>query len=129
MPGYLTTQQDVAIAGDQALHIRSLQDQRQYADRSGEAAALGISSAAWPMFGLLWPSGAQLAALMVARPPMCGARVLEIGCGLALASLVCQRLGVDVTASDRHPLAHAFLDAALPAWRLEPGGVGTCAGQ
>jgi len=111
MPGYLTLQQDVAIAGSAALAIRSLLDQQQYADRGGEAATLGISSAAWPMFGLLWPSGAQLAALMVARPPAAGARVLEIGCGLALASLVCQRLGVHITASDRHPLAHEFLDA------------------
>jgi len=111
MPGYQTLQQDVAIAGSGALVIRSLLDRQQFSDRGGEAARLGISSAAWPLFGLLWPSGAQLAALMVARPPAAGARVLEIGCGLALASLVCQRLGVDITASDRHPLAQEFLDA------------------
>ena len=111
MPGYQTLQQDVAIVGSGALVIRSLLDRQQFSDRGGEAARLGISSAAWPLFGLLWPSGAQLAALMVARPPAAGARVLEIGCGLALASLVCQRLGVDITASDRHPLAQEFLDA------------------
>jgi predicted nicotinamide N-methyase len=111
MPGYQTLQQDVTIAGSAALVIRSLLDRQQFADSSGEAATRGISSAAWPLFGLLWPSGAQLAALMVARPPAREARVLEIGCGLALASLVCQRLGIDITASDRHPLAHEFLDA------------------
>lgn len=36
-------------------------------------------------------------------------RVLEIGCGLALASLVIHRRQGDVTASDIHPLAETFL--------------------
>jgi len=35
--------------------------------------------------------------------------MLEVGCGLALASLVCHRRGIDVTASDCHPLASRFL--------------------
>ena len=100
--------------------IRSLLDRQQYSDGAGLAAALGISSAAWPMFGLLWPSGAQLAAHMVARPPAIGRSVLEIGCGLALASLACHRLGMDITASDRHPLAESFLHANLALNRLGP---------
>ncbi len=120
MPGYLTTQQDIAIAGCPDLVIRSLLDQQQYSDGAGQAAAIGISSAAWPMFGLLWPSGAQLAAHMVARPPATGRSVLEIGCGLALASLACHRLGMDITASDRHPLAESFLHANLALNRLGP---------
>jgi predicted nicotinamide N-methyase len=120
MPGYLTTQQDIAIAGCPDLVIRSLLDRQQYSDGAGLAAALGISSAAWPMFGLLWPSGAQLAAHMVARPPAIGRSVLEIGCGLALASLACHRLGMDITASDRHPLAESFLHANLALNRLGP---------
>jgi predicted nicotinamide N-methyase len=120
MPGYLTLQQDVSIAGCPDLVIRSLLDQQQYADPTGEAAALGISSAAWPLFGLLWPSGAQLAAHMVARPPAQGVAVLEIGCGLALASLACHRLGIDITASDRHPLAEGFLRANLGLNGLGP---------
>jgi predicted nicotinamide N-methyase len=120
MPGYLTLQQDVAIDGGPDLVIRSLLDRQQYADPLGEAAALGIGSAAWPLFGLLWPSGAQLAAHMVARPPALGLTVLEIGCGLALASLACHRLGVDITASDRHPLAEAFLRANLALNGLGP---------
>jgi predicted nicotinamide N-methyase len=120
MPGYLTTQCGVAIAGCPDLLIRSLLDRQQYADPSGEAAALGISSADWPLFGMLWPSGAQLAAHMVARPPASGLTVLEIGCGLALASLACHRLGIDITASDRHPLAEAFLRANLALNGLGP---------
>ena len=36
-------------------------------------------------------------------------RILEVGCGLALASLVMHRRGEDVTASDCHPLTSRFL--------------------
>ena len=46
--------------------------------------------------------------------------MLEIGCGLALASLACHRLGMDITASDRHPLVEGFLHANLALNRLAP---------
>ncbi|MFN0163794.1 MAG: class I SAM-dependent methyltransferase [Burkholderiales bacterium] len=111
MPGFLTMQQDVAIDGAPLLAIRSLLDRMQYADPRGEAAALGISQASWSMFGVLWPSGLRLAAHTAANWPAPEARVLEIGCGLALASLVCHRAGIDITASDRHPLTAEFLRA------------------
>lgn len=91
------------------LHIRSLLDRQQFHDPLGVAAALGISSATWPLFGLLWPSSLQLAARLAARPVQAGERILEIGCGLALASLVGHRRGADITASDCHPLAARFL--------------------
>jgi predicted nicotinamide N-methyase len=109
MPGYQVAHEQVAVVGVADLQIRSLLDRQQFADPLGEAAALGISSAAWPLFGLLWPSGRRLAALMAVRPLVVGERVLEMGCGLALASLVSHRRGVDITASDCHPLAEAFL--------------------
>ena len=109
MPGYLTKQESIAVAGVGNLIIRSLLDKQQFADPLGLAAGLGISSAAWPLFGLLWPSAAHLAARMALRPVLAGERILEVGCGLALASLVGHRRGADVTASDCHPLAQAFL--------------------
>jgi predicted nicotinamide N-methyase len=120
MPGYLTKEERIAIAGVDALVVRSLLDQQQFADDDGAAARLGISSAAWPMFGMLWPSGAMLAALLGARPVTAGERILEVGCGLALASLVSHRRGADVTASDRHPLAAEFLADNLRLNRLPP---------
>ena len=45
-----------------------------------------------------------------AQPGLEGKRVLEIGCGIALSSLVLHKMGIDVTASDYHPLANEFLD-------------------
>ena len=97
------------MTGVPDLRIRSLLDKQQYHDPLDEALNLGISSATWSLFGLLWPSGGQLAQRMAQRP-VSSERILEIGCGLALASQVAHRRGADVTASDCHPLARAFLD-------------------
>ncbi|HWH84962.1 MAG TPA: SAM-dependent methyltransferase [Burkholderiaceae bacterium] len=119
-PGYRTKQDLVAIRGIDALLICSLLDRQQHADPLGEAEALGISSAAWPLFGQLWASSLQLAALMGERPLVAHERVLEVGCGLALASLVSHRRGVDVTASDCHPLAATFLLENLRLNALPP---------
>lgn len=120
MPGYLTKQESIAIAGVDDLVIRSLLDRQQFCDPHGHAGRLGISSALWPLFGLLWPSGAHLAARMAVRPVLGGERILEIGCGLALASLVSHRRGADVTASDCHPLAANFLRRNLKLNSLAP---------
>jgi len=112
MPGYRVKLQQVPIAGGADLQIRSLLDRRQYADPDGEAEAAGISPACWPLFGQIWPSAQKLADLMQSWP-IEGRHILEIGCGLALASIVIHRRQGDVTASDCHPLTEAFLHANL----------------
>jgi predicted nicotinamide N-methyase len=109
MTGYQTQQNPIAITGVADLIIRSLLDRQQFFDPLGAAAHLGISSAAWPLFGLNWPSGVHLATRLALRPLKHQERVLELGCGLGLASLVGHRRGADVTASDCHPLAASFL--------------------
>jgi predicted nicotinamide N-methyase len=38
-----------------------------------------------------------------------GKRILEVGCGIGLSSLVLKHRGADITASDHHPLAGEFL--------------------
>ncbi len=108
-PGYFTKQENIAVAGVADVVIRSLLDKQQFHDPLEAALRLGISSATWPLFGLLWPSGARLAERLATRPVRAGERILEIGCGLALSSLVGHRRGADMTASDCHPLAGAFL--------------------
>ena len=60
-----------------------------------------------PFWAELWPSGSALAAA-VARRPLAGCRVLELGCGLGLASVTAAALGAWVLAADRSPEAVAF---------------------
>jgi predicted nicotinamide N-methyase len=123
-PGYdVKIEQVIGTGGD--LTLRSLLDRQQFHDPSGEAERAGISSAAWPLFGMLWPSGRVLAQAMLTFE-LDGRRVLEMGCGLGLASLVVHRRGGDITASDCHPLAGAFLLEnlrlnALPPMKYEMG--------
>jgi predicted nicotinamide N-methyase len=122
--GYRTKLETVAGSGAHIV-LRSLLDRNQYHDPEGEGERAGISPAAWPLFGLLWPSGQVLAGAMVAFE-LEGKRILELGCGLALASLVIHRRGGDVTASDCHPLADRFLREnlrlnGLPAMKYQTG--------
>ena len=122
--GYKTKLETVHGSGADIV-LRSLLDRVQYHDPDGEAERAGISPAAWPLFGMLWPSGQVLAGAM-ASIAVQGHRILELGCGLALASLVLHRRGGDITASDCHPLAAGFLLENLrlnnlPAMKYETG--------
>lgn len=96
--------------GDEDIHVRGLRDLQEFSDDAGVAEALGISSARWSLFGVVWDCGYVLARLM-ARYDVGDRRVLEVGSGLALASLVLNRRGLDITATDRHPEAGPFLAA------------------
>ena len=107
--GYQTKQEHCHVDGVDDLVIRSLLDKQQFHDPLGLALHLGISSATWPLFGLLWPSGSRLAERMALRPVNPQERILEIGCGLALSSLVGHRRGAHMTASDCHPETAGFL--------------------
>ncbi|MFA7438421.1 methyltransferase [Castellaniella sp.] len=99
----------VSLPGQEDFILTSLADRQQYSDPGGEAAQLGISSALWPLSGLLWPSSLYLATALMSHRIEAGTRILEIGCGLALPSLACHRRGWDITASDHHPLVYRFL--------------------
>lgn len=107
MPGYSTRMLAMHVGGD-AWRLRVLSDIQQFSDPDGHGEALGISSAQWSLFGQLWPAGLLLAQAMHGFD-IAGKRILELGCGIGLASLVLQRRGAVVTASDVHPLAEPFL--------------------
>jgi ETFB lysine methyltransferase len=90
------------------IHIRSLRDKQEFSDPLGEAEALGISSAQWSLFGVIWESGMVLAHEM-AQYNFQGKRILEVGCGMALSSLLLNARHADITATDYHPEAGRFL--------------------
>lgn len=118
MPGYQVKFETVTVGGKD-YQIRSLLDLQQYADPLGEAAQAGISPATWPLFGHIWPSSRVLA-LAMDRFDLTDKRILEIGAGLALASLVVHRRHGNVTVSDSHPLSAVFLRENLRLNALTP---------
>jgi 2-polyprenyl-3-methyl-5-hydroxy-6-metoxy-1,4-benzoquinol methylase len=117
--GYDVKFQRVGVGGGADLQIRSLLDKQQFYDPQGLALDAGISSATWPLFGLVWPSAQKLADLMQTWE-LRGKRVLELGCGLGLASLVVHRREGNITASDCHPLTEIFLNTNVLLNNLPP---------
>ncbi len=107
MPGYTTRLLTVRLGGHD-FRIRALSDLQQFADPTGQAHRAGISSSLWSLFGQVWPSGRVLAEAM-STFDVAGKRILELGCGLGLSSLVLAHRGANVVASDHHPLAEPFL--------------------
>ncbi|HKJ83332.1 MAG TPA: methyltransferase [Mariprofundaceae bacterium] len=98
--------------GDHIYRIRSLRDKQQYYDPDGTAEKVGITSANWSLFGVVWPA-AQMLARHMDSYAIEGRRILEVGCGLALASIVLHRRGADITTSDYHPMVPTFLRANM----------------
>jgi len=107
MPGYATRILTIPVNGHD-FRIRALSDLQQFADPTGRAERAGIHSSLWSLFGQVWPAGRVLAETM-SRHDVSGKRILELGCGLGLSSLVLARRGANVVASDHHPLAESFL--------------------
>src|SRR4051812_6681079 len=66
-----------------------------------------------PFWARPWPSGRALAEALAADPPSAGARVLELGCGLAAPSIVAARAGAEVLATDGATDAVAYAAHSL----------------
>ena len=95
--------------GKNDIHLCTLRDNQQFSDPDGIADNLGICSASWPIFGIIWPSSLVLAHYMMDFKTE-GMRILEIGCGIALSSLLLNQRHADITATDYHPEVEYFLD-------------------
>lgn len=107
MPPLRIRYQTIEIEGID-IHVRTLRDNQQYSDPDGIASRLGISSANWSLFGIVWASSEVLAHIMFDYE-IEGIRILEVGCGIGLASLVLNHRLADITSTDYHPEAEAFL--------------------
>ncbi|MFL0798090.1 MAG: methyltransferase domain-containing protein [Cellvibrionaceae bacterium] len=118
MASYKTRTQSIVIAGT-SFEITSLKDKSQFYDPEGEAEKIGISSAMWPIFGLVWPSSVVLAKIINGFD-LGNKRILEVGCGIAVASIVAASKSADVTASDYHPFTETFLTKNVDANKIAP---------
>lgn len=113
------------MIGESCFNIRGLKDKQQFSDPDGIAERAGISSSTWSLFGNVWPSGMILAELIHVHD-LDGLRVLELGCGLGLASIVAHRRGADITASDYHPSARDFFAENVRLNHLSPMAFSLC---
>ena len=95
MPGYETKTENIVVTGADNLQIRSLLDRQQFSDPLDAALRMGISSAAWPLFGLPWPSGNQLAQRMAVRALTAGEHRLRFECVGKAADADAFHLGLD----------------------------------
>ena len=68
-----------------------------------------------PYWAHLWSGARALASYLTRFVPLAGARVLEIGCGLALPGVTAAVLGADVTVVDTAPAALAFASESARA--------------
>jgi predicted nicotinamide N-methyase len=116
---YYQTKLESFSIEDKLIQIISLKDKHQYYDPEKKAEKLGISSSAWPIFGLVWPASVVLAKI-VEGMDLQELRILEVGCGIGLASLVAASKNADITASDYHPLAESFLKKNSDANHFDP---------
>jgi predicted nicotinamide N-methyase len=89
-----------------------------------------------PYWADLWPSAKALGRYLLDKPPPTGHRIIELGCGLALPSLILHSRGFDVLATDYNKDALLFasvngtrnglgsLSIALLDWRQTPDELG-----
>ena len=55
--------------GDIDVHLCTLRNNQEFYDPTGIAEKLGISSASWPIFGIVWPSSLVLANYILDTKP------------------------------------------------------------
>ena len=96
------------VFGKIDIHLCTLRNKQEFHDPAGIAEKLGISSASWPLFGVIWPSSLVLAHFIFDYETG-SKRILEVGCGMALSSLLLNKQCADITATDYHPEAQKFL--------------------
>ena len=90
------------------IHLCTLRNRQEFHDPGNIAKNLGISPAQWPIFGVVWPSSMVLAHY-ISDFNTGSKRILEVGCGMALSSLLLNKKHANITATDYHPEVSIFL--------------------
>lgn len=115
---YATAETVVTVAGVD-WRLKTLADRQQFHDPDGEFEAAGVAPAYWSLFGVTWEAG-MLLAEVAASLDVDGRKMLELGSGLALPSLILCRRGAAITPSDVHPLAASFFEENCRRNSIEP---------
>lgn len=112
--------------GTQCLEIATLEDLNRTIDdlfalleREGKPELL---ESLCPYFGVVWPAARALTERLTESPELFrgDVRVLELGSGLAIPSLLCARMGASVTVTDFHPEVPRFLERNLALNGIDP---------
>jgi predicted nicotinamide N-methyase len=94
------------LGGESVLYVRP-------ADWEALREAEALARRPVPWWARTWPSGRALATALATGPSPAGLRVIELGCGLALPSIIAARRGAEVLATDGSTDAVAFAAHAL----------------
>ena len=108
------------MIGNLPLTLETPPDLDALLDRAAAANPQAVD--AIPYYAILWPAAQGLAKhLWKIRDELAGQRVIELGCGLGLPSVLAAKLGARVTASDFHPETGEWLlhNAALNGVALD----------
>ncbi|MBT3984199.1 MAG: histidine kinase [Bacteriovoracaceae bacterium] len=105
--------------GDMEIHIRSLRDILDFHHESSMAQDADICDTQFPLFGVLWPSSLILAEVMLTRK-IKNLNILEVGCGLALPSILLSLRGASIKVTDNHPSVATFLTENIRINQCEP---------
>jgi predicted nicotinamide N-methyase len=114
---YVTENKVVSIAG-QKLNLTTLKNVEQSIDQvvdwlESQGFHLDEIENLAPYFGVIWPSAIALASYMgqsSLKERFRGRTCIELGCGLAVPSFVCAKLGLRCTVVDHHPSVPIFLE-------------------
>lgn len=102
--------------GDYQIQLKTPRNFDRFAQ---EGKRYGISEQAFPLAGVVWPSS-QLLCHLLLEYDTAGKKILELGCGMGLASLLLKTMGRDVTALDIHPRVGDMLQRNTKLNRLQP---------
>ena len=78
-----------------------------------------MSDEAFPLFGIVWPSARVLCELLL-EYDVKDKHILDIGCGMALVSILLKLRGANVTAMDIHPTTGALLQVNVAQNQTAP---------